>query len=238
MGLSKTEVNLRRLLAAAPQQQNRTKLIHYITTLREQLELLGAETTSDGLPSISKAKLNEYSENIETLAAKLAAPEPEPEESANDKSAEENHPRTEQSVCSVSRSPELRRRSVAQRGVEDGGHKVSENDSAKLVKLDTSAQAHIEKHRKLQEDLTDEMVVLARQLKESSLMMNQSLHDTEKILDSTEKAVEDSLASTGKVNSRAMKIYSEGSKTTCFTFLVMFVMIFIFIMVVLLIRVT
>lgn len=28
MGLSKTEVNLRRLLAAAPQQQNHGKLIH------------------------------------------------------------------------------------------------------------------------------------------------------------------------------------------------------------------
>jgi hypothetical protein len=28
MGISKTEVNLRRLLAAAPNQQNQTKLIH------------------------------------------------------------------------------------------------------------------------------------------------------------------------------------------------------------------
>lgn len=36
-------------------------------------------------------------------------------------------------------------------------------------------------HRKLQEDLTDEMVVLARQLKESSLMMNQSIKNTEKV---------------------------------------------------------
>jgi hypothetical protein len=36
-------------------------------------------------------------------------------------------------------------------------------------------------HRKLQEDLTDEMVELARQLKESSLMMNQSVQETEKV---------------------------------------------------------
>lgn len=35
--------------------------------------------------------------------------------------------------------------------------------------------------RKLQEDLTDEMVVLARQLKESSLMLSQSVQNTEKV---------------------------------------------------------
>lgn len=37
-------------------------------------------------------------------------------------------------------------------------------------------------NRKLQEDLTDEMVVLAQQLKENSLLMNRSLQDTEKVL--------------------------------------------------------
>jgi hypothetical protein len=36
-------------------------------------------------------------------------------------------------------------------------------------------------HRKLQEDLTDEMVDLARQLKESSMLMNQSVQDTDKV---------------------------------------------------------
>jgi SNARE protein 1 len=56
-------------------------------------------------------------------------------------------------------------------------------------------------HRKLQEDLTDEMVELARQLKESSLMMNQYVQEMEKILDSTERAVEHSLASTGRATS-------------------------------------
>ena len=58
------------------------------------------------------------------------------------------------------------------------------------------------------------------------------------ILDSTEQAVEHSLASTGRANVRAMKIYSESSKTSCFTWLAIFAMICIFIMVVLLIRVT
>ncbi|KAM0028915.1 putative vesicle transport protein, Use1 [Helianthus debilis subsp. tardiflorus] len=47
---------------------------------------------------------------------------------------------------------------------------------------------------KLQEDLTDAMVGLARQLKESTLMINQSIKNIEKILDSTEEAVEHSLA--------------------------------------------
>lgn len=36
-------------------------------------------------------------------------------------------------------------------------------------------------YRKLQEDLTDEMVVLARQLKESGLVMSQSIQNTEKV---------------------------------------------------------
>ncbi|RVW76729.1 hypothetical protein CK203_047568 [Vitis vinifera] len=92
--------------------------------------------------------------------------------------------------------------------------------------------------RKLQEDLTDEMVGLAKQLKQSSLLMSQSIQNTEKILDSTEKAVEHSLASTGHVNTRAMDIYSNSFKTTCFTWIMIFVMTCIFIMVVLLIRVT
>ena len=58
------------------------------------------------------------------------------------------------------------------------------------------------------------------------------------MLDSTEKAVEHSLASTGRANARAVEIYSESFKTTCFTWLVIFAMTCIFIMVVLLIRVT
>ncbi|KAK4849515.1 hypothetical protein QYF36_025675 [Acer negundo] len=82
------------------------------------------------------------------------------------------------------------------------------------------------------------MVGLARQLKESRLVMSQSLQNTEKILDSTEKAIEQSLASTGHANVRAIKIYSESSKTTCLTWLLMFTMTCVFIMVVLLIRVT
>ncbi|CAL9775181.1 unnamed protein product, partial [Musa acuminata subsp. burmannicoides] len=43
-------------------------------------------------------------------------------------------------------------------------------------------QTKLVHNRKLQEDLTEDMVGLARQLKESSLLMVQSLQDTEKEL--------------------------------------------------------
>ncbi|EPS67885.1 hypothetical protein M569_06887, partial [Genlisea aurea] len=115
---------------------------------------------------------------------------------------------------------------------------ADEGNASRLVKLDADAEAHIQKHRKLQEDLTEEMVGLARQLKESSLAMSQSIRNTETMVDSTEKAIEGSLASTGHVNARAVEIYSRSSCTSCFTWLLVFAMTCIFIMVVLLIRVT
>ncbi|XP_058081157.1 uncharacterized protein LOC131229272 [Magnolia sinica] len=241
MGFSKTEVNLRRLLAAAPQQQNQAKLIHYVATLREQLEQLGAETTPEGLPRISKAKVNEYSEKIEALAAKLAAQPPSVPgslESVDEIQIGQSPTRTEEDGALLSPSRGLRRRFGTPKKAEERIHEIVESDPSKPIKLDAAAQAHIEKHRKLQEDLTDEMVGLAQQLKASSLMMNQSVRDTEKILDSTERAVEHSLASTGHANTRAMEIYSESFKTTCFTWIIIFIMTCIFVMVVLLIRVT
>ncbi|KAG9441942.1 hypothetical protein H6P81_017796 [Aristolochia fimbriata] len=240
MRFSKTEVNLNRLLSSAPQQQNQTKLLHYVATLRELLEKLGEETTPDGLPRLSKAKINEYSEKIEAIAAKLAAVPTSLQESleAINVARVEETPRTE----SVGTPPGLRRRFASAEQSREGDKGITleatGTDRSKSVKLDVSTQAHIEKHRNLQEDLTDEMVELARQLKESSIMMSQSVQNTEKILDSTERAVEHSLASTGRANVRAMEVYSESVKTSCLTWLVIFIMTCIFIMVVLLIRVT
>ncbi|XP_057798041.1 uncharacterized protein LOC131014170 [Salvia miltiorrhiza] len=238
MGLSKTEVNLRRLLAAAPQQQNQGKLIHYVATLREQLEQLAEERTPEGLPRASKAQLNEYSEKIEAVAAKLDVTESitqvHQEPSFETKVRESPTTSDGESI----QSPRgLRRRFLPPSGDRSPSTNEDSNN-AKSVKLDAAAHAHIEKHRQLQEDLTDEMVGLARQLKESSLMMSQSIKNTEKILDSTETAVEHSLASTGHANSRAMEVYSQSLKTTCFTWLLIFAMTCIFVMVVLLIRVT
>ncbi|KAI8543328.1 hypothetical protein RHMOL_Rhmol08G0208400 [Rhododendron molle] len=212
--------------------------LQYVATLRDQLEELAEEKTSDGLPRIPKALVNDYSEKIEAIASKLAVPMSTMQESEKPStvaSVKESPSKTEGEILT---SPKLRRRFVPQSSVEDRPHNYANTDHSAPVKLDTVAQTHIQKHRKLQEDLTDEMVGLAQQLKESSLVMTQSIKNTKKVLDSTEKAVEHSLASTGRVNTRAMDIYSKTFKTTCFTWLVMFVMTCIFIMVVLLIRVT
>ncbi|XP_073119283.1 uncharacterized protein [Henckelia pumila] len=239
MGLSKTEVKLRRLLAAAPQQQNQAKLLHYVATLREQLEQLGEERGPEGLPRVSKGQLSEYSDKVEAIAAKLAEHESEsivevPQLPSLKTDTGGSPSKSEEESVYTPRG--LRRRFVPLS--EHRSHDSVEDNDSRSVKLDAAAQSHIEKHRKLQEDLTDEMVVLARQLKESGLVMNQSIQNTEKILDSTEKAVEHSLASTGHANTRAMEVYSQSVKTSCFTWLLMFAMTCIFIMVVLLIRIT
>ncbi|GJT50908.1 vesicle transport protein, Use1 [Tanacetum coccineum] len=250
MRLSKTEINLKRLLAAAPQQKNKAKLMHYVATLREQLEQLSMEKTSEGfnrpesftfslLCAFSKASVSDYSDKIEAIAAKLASPMLDtaafPELRVNT-SFKENVSKDEEE--SIILSPGLRRRLVASSAEHKGQDTFESSESSSPVKLDAAAQAHITKHRKLQEDLTDEIVVLARQLKESSLTMNKSIQNTERILDSTEKAVEHSLATTGRANTQAMAIYSQGSKTSCFTWLLMFLMTCIFVMVVLLIKAT
>ncbi|XP_024018952.1 uncharacterized protein LOC21407383 isoform X2 [Morus notabilis] len=243
MGISKTEVNLRRLLAAAPKQQNQAKLVHYVATLRELLEQL-----AEGVPRLiclyalrlSKAVVSDYSEKIEAVACRLTSMAPsvqDPQESFEGVSIQGSSPAVEEESHTTP-SEGLRRRSVLASNIEDEACETTDANSSTPVKLDSVAQAHIEKHRKLQEDLTDEMVVLARQLKESSLIVNRSLQNSEKILDSTEEAIERSLASTGHANDRASEIYSKSSTTTCFTWLVIFAMACIFIMVVLLIRVT
>ncbi|XP_066159596.1 uncharacterized protein [Oryza sativa Japonica Group] len=274
MALSKVEVNLLRLLEAAPRQQNQAKLVHYVTTARELLEQLGAETTPEGISSVSKAKISEYSEKIEALAARLAVPEhmvyfvfssnkinllfrtcshnnsyrlyfsliffvqPENEVPVDENREVESSYEGEKPGSPISLSSGLRRRPIAHTDVGPSSHARKDRDIGAPIKLDAEAQAHIEKHRKLQEDLTDEMVELARQLKESSLTMHQSVQETEKILDSTERAVEHSLASTGRAATRAAEVYSLASKTTCFQWLLIFMMTCMFIMVVLLIRVT
>ncbi|KAF3456637.1 hypothetical protein FNV43_RR01291 [Rhamnella rubrinervis] len=183
MGISKTEVNLRRLLAAAPKQQNQAKLVHYVATLREQLEQLSEERTPEGLPSVSKAVVTDYSEKIEAIASKLTATVMDlqvPQESLPNISVK-GSPSKMEGESHFPSSPGLRRRSVPASTIEDKTRETFEDDSSTPVKLDAAAQAHIEKHRKLQDDLTDEMVGLARQLKERSLMMSRSVQDTEKV---------------------------------------------------------
>uniref|UniRef100_A0A251TGZ9 Putative vesicle transport protein, Use1 n=1 Tax=Helianthus annuus TaxID=4232 RepID=A0A251TGZ9_HELAN len=220
--------------------------MHYVATLREQLEEIALERTPEGFPRLvslhfslvlSKALVNDYSQKIEAIAANLASPVSDAvafRELRVDTSVKENinNKKEDESIT----SPGLRRRLVSSSSFR--GQDTSESSDSSPVKLDAAAQTHISKHRKLQEDLTDEMVVLARQLKENSLKMNKSIQNTERILDSTEKAVEHSLATTGRVNTRATAMYSESFKTSCFTWFVMFVMLCVFVMVVLLIKVT
>ncbi|KAF5936708.1 hypothetical protein HYC85_024214 [Camellia sinensis] len=257
-----------------PKSEN---LKNYVATLREQLEELAEEKTPDGLPRVSKVQVNDYSEKIEAIASKLAIPvvqiHPSYMGSTSNRlfcwktSIPVNYARISEAFCCnfcrrrpsktcgespILTSPKLRRRFMPQSNIEDKAHNSVETHQSASVKLDAVEQIHIEKHRKLQDDLTDEMVGLAQQLKESSLMMNQSIKNTEKVsdamdlicvsavwvLDSTEAAIEHSLASTGCASTRAMEIYSKSFKTACFTWLVIFVMTCIFIMVVLVIHLT
>ncbi|CAN1182309.1 hypothetical protein LINPERHAP2_LOCUS35892 [Linum perenne] len=245
MRISKTEIDLRRLLAAAPQQQNQAKLVHLICSMLLLYENNWSSWLQRELPmvclgQVSKAKVNDYSEKIEAIASKLAAPAPLPDIKApmEPLSGSTKGIHTLDENNQLPSSPGLRRRNVQLSNVEDRSRDNAQDDASAPVKLDAAAHVHIEKHRKLQEDLTDEMVVLARQLKESSLMMSQSVQGAEKVLDSTEEAIEQSLATTGHANVRTGKVLSESSKTSCLTWLLLFAMTCIFVMVILLIRVT
>ncbi|XP_044405895.1 uncharacterized protein [Triticum aestivum] len=205
---------------------------------RELLEQLGAEITTEGVSRVSKTKLSEYSEKIEALAATLAASVKE-NENPVDEIKEESSCEREKAESPISLSAGLRRRSTrAQVEAGTSSHDRKERETGGPIKLDAEAQANIEKHRDLQDSLIDEMVDLARELKKSSLVVNQSVQDTEKILDSTERAMEHSLASTGSATARASEVYSLASKTTCFQWLLIFLMTCMFVMVVMLIRVT
>ncbi|RVW28497.1 hypothetical protein CK203_103989 [Vitis vinifera] len=149
MGISRTEVNLRRLLAAAPQQQNQAKLIHYVATLREQLEQLTEERTLEGLPRVSKPKVNEYSEKIEAIASKITAPSSNvqvSQEPFSGTSGKEGTSKTEEEDH-MPLSPGLRKRFVPASKFEDRSHDTIKADASGPVKLDAAAQAHIEKHR-------------------------------------------------------------------------------------------
>ncbi|XP_028055861.1 uncharacterized protein LOC114260019 isoform X6 [Camellia sinensis] len=220
MGNTKTEINLMRLLAASPHQQNQSKLIHVCliySVCCYSTRTIRRTSRKENPRWITK--VNDYSEKVEAIASKLAIPVLTMQESQKPfavTSVEEGPSKT----CGESPilpSPKLRRRFMPQSNIEDKAHNSVETHQSASVKLDAVEQIHIEKHRyfphldtllrKLQDDLTDEMAGLAQQLKESSLMMNQSIKNTEKVLDSTEAAIEHSLASTGCASTRAMEIY-------------------------------
>jgi SNARE protein 1 len=114
MGIGKTEINFMRLLSAAPNQQNQSKLMHYVATLREQLEQLSEEKTLEGLPRVTNAKVNEYYEKIEAVVSRIVAQVPHTEVSdeafAKD-STNDSSPKVEDDTRTPN-SPQLRRRIV------------------------------------------------------------------------------------------------------------------------------
>ncbi|KAF7136631.1 hypothetical protein RHSIM_Rhsim08G0153900 [Rhododendron simsii] len=234
--------------------------LQYVANLREQLEELAEEKTLDGLSSFTlghfQSTMQESEKPSDVTSVKESPSKTEREILTSPKLRRRFVPQSSvkdrpHNYGNTDHSTPVKLDAAAQTHIQKhrgfGGatqryaiHPVECHDSyyctyyfllLLLIALATF-------NRKLQEDLTDEMVGLAQQLKESSFVMSQSIKNTEKVLDSTEKAVEHSLASPGRVNTRAMDIYSKTFKTTCFTWLVMFVMTCIFIMVVLLIRVT
>ncbi|OEL31950.1 hypothetical protein BAE44_0007030 [Dichanthelium oligosanthes] len=146
MGVSRTQVNLLRLLNSAPRQQNQAKLIYYVTTSGELLELLAAETTSEGISSVSKVKLNEYSDKIEELAARLA---PKVPDDALNEIQEEYSSELEQVGSPIALSSGLRRRLTSSQ--VEAGQNVSEKerDVGAPIRLDAEAHAYLEKHRYL-----------------------------------------------------------------------------------------
>ncbi|XP_020533350.2 uncharacterized protein LOC105629933 [Jatropha curcas] len=127
--------------------QIKQNFIQYVATLREQLEQLAEERTLDGLPRVSKAKVNDYSEKVEAIASKLAAPLHHiqvSEEPFAESSMSEN-PKSDGETWFPS-SPGLRRRFVAAPNLDDRAHGVTQVDTSATVKQDAAAKQRIEKH--------------------------------------------------------------------------------------------
>ncbi|KAL8128862.1 hypothetical protein V2J09_018017 [Rumex salicifolius] len=96
---------------------------------------------------LSKTKVSDYSKKIESIVSKLAVP-------LDETHVEESRQKFEERSLVSSSASGLRKRVVPTSSIED---RTRDNtvDPSTPIKLDSAAQAHIEKHRQLQEDLTD-----------------------------------------------------------------------------------
>lgn len=136
-------------------------------------------------------------------------------------------------------SPQLRRRRIqAEQNGEGRDEGAGGKGGGKGVQVDSATNQLVDRHRQIQDALIGEMAIYSEQMKNNSLMMEQSLKDTERVLDSTEEAVEHSLSATNRANFRAGFIYKASWKTGCFTWLMLFLMILIFVFMVGVIRMT
>lgn len=234
MGVSKAEVNLKRLLRAQVHQTNDAKLVHYVATMRALLADLTGDPQHQELATIPASRARDYAHQIDLVAQKLRGRSENPVHddpvlpAPSDPNPNESDPNPNRVVPA-----QMRRRL---RG-DDSNPKPQQTVRAP-VRVDASLQSLVQRHRELQEGLTDEMVVLSAQLKESSLLMDQALHETDKVLESTEDAVEASLASTNRANVRMGALSSQSWKTSCLTWLILFVVFGMFMFMVVLIRVT
>lgn len=253
MGVSKAEVKLRRLLAAQSHQSNDVKLVHYVATMRDLLTELTGDPSHQDLPTIPAAKAREYAHRIELVAEKLkgrAMPD------VMDTKITEIQSRPSPTLRDSGRSPQTLQSSQSSqsgptRRVENApglgsptmrrrlrGFESSIKQGGEGARVDSATHSLIQKHREIQEGLTDEMVVLSAQLKDSSMLMDLALKETEKVLDSTENAVEHSLASTNRANLRVGHLAKQSWKTSCLTWLLLFMVFGMFLFMVFLIRVT
>ncbi|GBG78465.1 hypothetical protein CBR_g26495 [Chara braunii] len=262
---SKAEINLQRLLRSCEKMGEEmddeelaedAKLKSYVTSLRQQLSALLGEGVHQSLPSISGSKAAEYRNRIDALSQKLGK-QKELSDSAvrgENKESGQGEGKGEEAIgAAVSPSsnasqgaPTTRPSTLRQR--QKGGatknespgtwEKVDASGNSSVSRLDASAERFIQKHRELQETLTDEMVELAGQLKLNSLMFDQAVKSADKTLDDTDVLMERNLAATNRVNKTASETYSTGSKTSWMTWIIVFLMCIIFMMMVFLIRIT
>lgn len=257
MGVSKAEVKLRRLLRAQVHQTSDAKLGHYVATMRSLLAELTGDPVRQDLATIPAAKAREYAQQVELVAEKLRGRVPSIAQTENETAvADTINPdytspsswdsaqglRTDVQSNYASPSPPaaqgLLSTTMRRRLRGDEARNAFRQEDGDTARVDAPLQSLVQRHRELQEGLTNEMVVLSAQLKEGSLLMDHALRDTESVLDSTEEAVEYSLAATNKANERVGKLSTQSWKTSCLTWLLLFMVFGMFMFMVVLIRIT
>ncbi|KAI9180214.1 hypothetical protein LWI28_002392 [Acer negundo] len=105
------------------------------------LEQLAEVRTPEGLPRVSKAKVNDYSEKIEALASKVVVPLPDiqvSQDSSRSNSFKESLSKSDEETH-IPSSPGLRRRNVHFSNIQDRTHDTIEVDKSEPVKLDAAA---------------------------------------------------------------------------------------------------
>ncbi|CAI5480031.1 unnamed protein product [Closterium sp. Yama58-4] len=76
--------------------------------------------------------------------------------------------------------------------------------------LDDASRAIISTHKNLQEELSDQMLTLAGQMKANSLAMEEKVKSSNKALDATEESMERNVASLSRANQRASRLARQG----------------------------